>query len=195
MKTLLALLVSVPVFAAECDTHWKEVRASMLAFKELHFVGTIPGMPAGTMEMTVVERPVDKGPEAFDVKTNTDVKGLPMKLPGLGEHTSPFTKKKFCTELESKETNVTFDHQSPGAFMAEIFRGKPAKREKIQIPAGTFDADFYETNMRTKDGKHSGIVKFWVAKIDGHRMPVRTQVATPDAPVTFDVQLKKAVKR
>lgn len=181
-------------FAADCDPHWKELRASMLAFKELHFVGTVPGLPPGAIQMNVVEKASDAGADAIDVATKTELVGIPMKIPGLGDHTSRFTRAKFCTELARKDGGLTVDGQSPGAVMAEVFRGKPSRTEKVKVPAGEYAAGFYDVAIQTKQGKN-GRMKFWVASVNGHRIPIRTVAQIDEMPMTFDVQLTKVVKR
>jgi len=193
----MLLLSALPfaAFGADCDANWKDLRSSLLGFKELHFIGTIPGMPAGAIEMTVVEKPVDKGPEAIDVATKVELKGLPIKLPGMDNHTSHFTKSKFCQDVAKQDGEISLDGQSPGAVMAQVFRGKPKRVEKVKVPAGTFNADYYEVKYQTKKAGKGGNIQMWLTKIDGHRVPVRTVVAIAESPMPFDIQLKKAVKR
>ena len=190
------LLLDAPLArAADCDGWWKEMRTSMLAFREMHFTGTLPGVSADVISMKVVEMPIDKGADAFDVKTKTDVRGLPLKIPGLDDHLVTFNRTKFCAEMEKKDPEVTIDGQSPGAATARIFSGKPGKSEKVKVPAGTFDAEYYNFAVKSKKDAKSGKMKVWVAKINGHRIPVRTIVELAEMPATFDVQLTKAVKR
>lgn len=200
LRVLLLAVLSLsasarPAVAAECDTWWKEMRASLLAFRELHFSGSIPGVSTQMMEMKVVETPVDKGPEAFDVKTKTDIRGLPIQIPGLGDHATTFTHTKFCAEFDKKDPELTIDGQSPGAATARIFNGKPGKIEKVTTPAGKFDAEYYTFAVKTKKNGKPGHMKMWVAKLHGHRIPVRTIVQVAELPATFDVQLTKAVRR
>jgi hypothetical protein len=190
-----ALVAGTPAIASDCDARWKELRASLLAFRELQFLGTVPAMPTGAIEMTVVEKAVDRGPDALDVETQTALKGFPVKVKGLGDHTSRFTREKFCAETARPDGAITMDGQSPGALLAQVFRSDGGKPERVKTPAGSFDARYFESKVRTKHDGKEGLVKIWVAKLHGHRMPVRTLVQYEGIPMTFDVQLTRAVLR